>query len=221
MEVTLDTTLEFIRSYGHWIVFVWLTLENTLFLGVVAPGLTVLLAAGVLLHTGDLGGPAAILAALSGVWVGDTINFVLGRYGLRRFGWVRRVLQHNDDVHGFIKRYPEAVYVFFQFPVYLRTLFPLTLGAMHTPWRTWLRIDAIATPLFVGAYMGLGYGLARFVLEISDLEAALHQILRAGNVVALGFSVLFAYGTYRFVRVLVKSARSPSAEAFGESPADE
>lgn len=208
MDFSLTSVLDLVQTHAHWIIFVWLTLENTLFLGVVAPGLTVLLAAGVLIHTGDVSASAAVGAALAGTWVGDTLNFALGRYGLRHIGWVRRVVEENDDVHRFIDRYPTAVYVFFHFPVYLRTLFPLTLGSMQTPWPTWLRIDVIAAPLFVGAYVGLGYGLARFVLQIHDVEAALRDILKVGNGVAVVFSVVFLYGTVRFVRLLMRTARS-------------
>jgi membrane-associated protein len=210
MDPSIEAVLDLIRRQAHWFVFGWLALENALFLGVLVPGITVLVVAGLLVATGDLTPAAAIAAGLAGTWVGDNVNFAIGRWGLRRFRWVRRVLEENDDVHQFLDRYPKAVYVFFEFPVYLRTAFPLTLGSMGVPLRTWLWIDAIAAPLFVGAYVGLGFGLARFVLEAADLETAARQIVQWGNGLAILFGLLFAYGTVRFVRLLWRTARTPS-----------
>lgn len=45
----------------------------------------------------------------------------------------RRVLTDNDEARRFIERSPKALSVFFHFPVYLRSAFPLTLGAMGVP----------------------------------------------------------------------------------------
>jgi membrane-associated protein len=210
MDPSIEAVLDLVRRQAHWFVFGWLALENALFLGVLVPGITVLIVAGLLIATGDLSPAAAIAAGVAGTWVGDNVNFAVGRWGLRRFRWVRRVLEENDDVHQFLDRYPRAVYVFFEFPVYLRTAFPLTLGSMGVPLRTWLWIDAIAAPLFVGAYVGLGFGLARFVLEVADLETAARQIVQWGNGIAILFGLLFAYGTVRFVHLLWRTARDPA-----------
>jgi hypothetical protein len=43
------------------------------------------------------------------------------------------VLTDNDEARRFIERSPKALSVFFHFPVYLRSAFPLTLGAMGVP----------------------------------------------------------------------------------------
>jgi membrane protein DedA with SNARE-associated domain len=87
-------------------------------------------------------------------------------------------------------------------PVYLRSAFPLTLGALRTPWRRWLVLDAAAAPLFVG----LGYGLGRHVLRVDDLPTAVRDISTVGNGILFAFSLLFAYGTYRFVRTVWREA---------------
>jgi membrane protein DedA with SNARE-associated domain len=119
------------------------------------------------------------------------------------------VLTDNEDARQFIERYPKSLYVFFHFPVYLRSAFPLTLGSMGVSWRTWLGIDLAAAPLFVGAFVGLGYGLGRYVLRGTDLAVAVQDISRVGNGILLVFSLLFAYGTYKFVRTVWRTARRP------------
>lgn len=214
MGPSLDRILKLAQAHAPLLVFAWMALENTLFLGVVVPGLTVLVVAGLLIHTGDVASIPVLTAALLGTYLGDNLNYALGRWGLHRLGWVRRVLTENDEARRFIDRYPKGLYAFFHFPVYLRSAFPLTLGAMRYPWYTWLWIDAIAAPLFVAAFVGLGYGLGRYVLQVDDLAQAVRDISTVGNGLILGFSLLFAYGTYRFVRtVWHTTSGSPSNES--------
>lgn len=199
MDVT--TLLDWIRENASWVVFAWLALENTLFLGFIIPGLTVLVVAGLLVETGDVAVVPVVVAAVLGTLLGDNLNYAIGRWGLRRLPWVRRMTEENDEVRHFIEHQPRIYYVFFHFPVYLRSAFPLTLGSMRYSYRSWLGIDLIAAPLFVAAFTGLGYGLARFVLQVTDLAAAVREISRIGNGLILLFSLVFAYGTVRFLRL--------------------
>jgi membrane protein DedA with SNARE-associated domain len=202
VDVSLDRLLDLARTYAPGFIFFGLALENTLFLAVIVPGMTILIIAGLLVHTGDVHPATAIAAGVLGTWTGDTINYAVGRWGLRRVPWVHRVLEANDDVHHFLDRYPRWVYIFFHFPVYLRTAFPLTLGSMRTPWRSWLWIDGIGAPLFVTTFIGLGYGLARYALDVHRLADAAREVTQVGNVVVLGFSLFFLVGTLKFIRLI-------------------
>lgn len=213
MDIPLDTILEWARAHAPSLVFAWMVLENTLFLGFIVPGLTVLVVTGLLIHTGDVSPVPVLAAALAGTYLGDNINYVLGRWGLRRLAWIRRVLSEHEDARQFIDRYPKGLYVFFHFPVYLRSAFPLTLGSMRYPWRTWLGIDLAAAPLFVAAFVGMGYGLGRYVLQTDDLTGAVQDISQVGNGIILAFSLLFAYGTYKFVCTVWRVARTPEDRA--------
>lgn len=79
---------------------------------------------------------------------------------------------------------------------------------MRYSWHTWLSIDLAAAPLFVAAFVGLGYGLGRYVLQIDDLAMAVQNISQIGNGIILVFSLLFAYGTYQFVRTVWRVVRA-------------
>jgi Uncharacterized membrane-associated protein len=206
MLVSLDRVLTLIQAYAPLFVFGWMVLENTLFLGVLVPGLTVLVVTGLLLHTGDVPPGPVLAAALGGTYLGDNLNYALGRWGLPRLRWIRRILSENDDARRFIDQSPVGLYVFFHFPVYLRSAFPLTLGALRYPWRRWLLIDAAAAPVFVAAFVGLGYGLGRYVLPTDDLAAAVRDLSVIGNGIILLFSLAFAYGTCQFVRTVWNAA---------------
>ncbi|WP_022834408.1 DedA family protein [Salisaeta longa] len=211
-DLSLPSILQWMQAHAVALVFVWLALENVLFFGIVMPGLSVLMVAGVLLYTGDVSPLPILTAAVAGTYLGDNLNFAIGRWGLRRWHFLQRVLDANDDVRSFIDRYPMWIYIFFHFPVYLRSAFPLTLGAMRYPVHRWLLIDGLAAPLFVGAFVGLGYGLASVLLGQRTLLGALHEITQWGNAVALTGSLVFAYGTYRFLRILWRAARHPTTD---------
>jgi len=205
----IERLLPWLQQHGPLLVFVWLALENTLFLGVIVPGLSALLVTGLLIHTGDVAPVAMLGAAVAGTLIGDRINYAMGRWGLRRFGCIRRVLEDNEEAHRFIEQYPPVVYVFFHFPLYLRTVFPLTLGSMRFPIRRWLWIDGMGALLFVGVFTGMGYGLARWVLDVNDLASMLTNLSIVGNAVILALSLLFLVGTVRFVRILWHAWRAP------------
>lgn len=207
MEGSIDPILNWVQANAPAVVFVWMVLENTLFLGVLVPGLTVLIVAGLLIHTGGVNPGPTLIAALLGTYLGDNVNYVLGRWGLRRMGWVRRVLAENEEARQFIARYPRGLYIFFHFPVYLRSAFPLALGSMGYSWRMWVGIDLVAAPLFVSAFVGLGFGLGRYVLQVGDLAAAVQTVTRVGNGILLTFSLLFAYGTILFIRTVWRAMR--------------
>ncbi|MFB6279966.1 MAG: DedA family protein [Salinibacter sp.] len=213
MDISLETILDWIRACAPGFVFAWMALENTLFLGLLVPGLTVLVVAGLLIHTGDVPPGPVLGMAVLGTYLGDNANYVLGRWGLRRLSWIRRLLAENGEARAFIERYPTFVYIFFHFPVYLRSAFPLTLGSMNVSWRTWLGIDLVAAPLFVISFIALGYGLGRFAFRGTDLAVALREVSYVGNGILIAFSLLFAYGTYKFVRTVWRvSRRQPPSD---------
>ena len=201
MEENLAQLIETLRSNAALFVFLGLVLENSIFLGLIVPGLTLLIAAGYLMATGELNPWLGVAAGISGTLIGDNIHYALGRWGLRRFRWVRNLLDKSDEVYDFLHRRSKWAYLFFHFPVYLRTIMPMALGASRYPLKTWYWIDLSAAFLFNAAYISLGYVLG-------GLSGDLVGAGKAGNVVALGFSAVFIYWTYLFVRILLRKKRA-------------
>jgi len=74
-------------SYGYWVIFLGMLFENTLFLGLVVPGVLLLLLAGISAGNGELSPYLAFLLALTATILGDTTSYLMGR-----FGWSRVVL---------------------------------------------------------------------------------------------------------------------------------
>jgi membrane-associated protein len=82
MVSLFQTLTEFFARYGYWVVFFGVMLENG---GLPIPGETVLLFAGFLAYQGDLQLVRAILTAIAGATLGDSLGYVLGRYGGNAF----------------------------------------------------------------------------------------------------------------------------------------
>jgi membrane protein DedA with SNARE-associated domain len=69
---------EFFARYGYWVVFFGVMLENS---GLPVPGETVLLFSGFLAFHGKLNLERAILTAIAGATLGDSLGYLVGRWG--------------------------------------------------------------------------------------------------------------------------------------------
>jgi membrane protein DedA with SNARE-associated domain len=198
MDFSLENIISLFEKYSFWIVFFGMIAENALFLGIIVPGISLLVISGYLMFSGGIDGTGLFLAAFFGTLIGDNINFLMGYYGANRFPWVKRVLDSNPEVTRFLHRSPKAAYIFFHFPLYLRTIFPLLLGTTKFPLRQWVVVDLVATPLFVTTFIGLGYILGSFSESLQD-------IVNYGNTLAYFFGLLFIGWTVRLVARLYRS----------------
>lgn len=115
--------------------------------GLPVPGETALLAAGLLVGTGQLALAAVIAVAAAAAILGDNLGYALGRRGGRRLllrpgplsGWRHRSLHRAE---AFFARYGQpAVFVARWVPI-ARYLTPLTAGAAAMPWRRFMLFNA-------------------------------------------------------------------------------
>jgi len=77
-ESAFQLLSRFFADYGYWVVFFGVMLENS---GLPVPGETVLLFAGFLAYHGRLSLGRAIFTAIVGATLGDSLGYVVGRWG--------------------------------------------------------------------------------------------------------------------------------------------
>jgi membrane protein DedA with SNARE-associated domain len=161
----LQTLLDAVpRNVGPWIylvVFAAAASESALFLGLVVPGETVLLLAGVLASRGQGHLIPYMVAAITGAIAGDSIGYELGRHfgpRLRHSALGRRVgearwvpaeeyLQHRGGRAIFFGRWVAVV----------RAIVPALAGQARMPYRRFL-VWNVAGAVAVGVlHVGLGY----------------------------------------------------------------
>lgn len=123
----IETLFYYFQSYGYYIVFFGLLLENSAFIGLVWPGETVLLAASFFAARGELNIVLVIVFGILGALIGNNIGYFLGLRGGRplveRFGHrffvsesKLRAAEEYFDSHGgktvFIGRFATGIRVF-------------------------------------------------------------------------------------------------------------
>lgn len=87
-EAIFQTLTIFFARYGLWVIFFGVMLENA---GLPVPGETILLFAGFLAYRGEVHLWRAMITGIVAASVGDSLGYLLGRYGGERFvKYVRR-----------------------------------------------------------------------------------------------------------------------------------
>jgi membrane protein DedA with SNARE-associated domain len=148
---------EHIEAVGYGVLFVALALENTIFVGAVVPGVTVLVAASFLAGTGNLHVALVVPIALAGILVGDNIGYAVGRLGLNRLRFVRRLVEGHEVTANRLRESSSPLLLFFQFPLPTRAALPIVAGAIRMPVKRWLLIDTMATGVYTTSLVSIGY----------------------------------------------------------------
>jgi membrane protein DedA with SNARE-associated domain len=165
----VERLVEMFSQVGYWaypLLFVAATLESAAFLGLLVPGETLTIVAGVLVSAGVLGFPEAIAAAAAGAALGDSIGYELGRRLGRpwiethgpRIGVRVRALERLDAL--FAHHGGKAV-VLARFIGFLRALAPFIAGSSRMPYHSFLFYNVIGGVLWAVAFISLGYALSR------------------------------------------------------------
>jgi membrane protein DedA with SNARE-associated domain len=163
----VERLVEMFSQIGDWaylLLFVAATLESAAFLGLLVPGETLTLVAGVLVSAGVLGFPAACAAAAAGAALGDSIGYELGRRLGRpwveshgpRIGVRLRALKRLDAL--FTRHGGKAV-VLARFISFLRALAPFIAGSSRMPYHSFLFYNVMGGVLWAVAFISLGYAL--------------------------------------------------------------
>lgn len=150
---------EFFARYGYWVIFFGVMLENG---GLPVPGETVLLFAGFLAFHGKLDLTRAILAAIAGATTGDTLGYLLGRWGgaalLRRYRASPLVSARRFDwaEQTFVKFGPWTVFVA-RFITGLRVFAGPFAGAFKMPYPRFLFFNFTGAVLWACAIGWVGF----------------------------------------------------------------
>jgi undecaprenyl-diphosphatase len=161
----LDWLLQQVESLGPWsyaIVLVITTLESSAFLGLIAPGESVVLFAGFLAERGILSLRVLVPLVALGAVLGDSIGYEIGRHLGRpwllnhghRFGMRPRHLERAE--HFFDRHGPKAVF-FGRWVGFARALVPFLAGSSRMRYRTFLLYNVLAAASWGVVTLLIGY----------------------------------------------------------------
>lgn len=188
MEGLINYILGWLKDWGYIVVFLMTYLENSAFLGLVAPGEWTLIFAGLLASQGTFELTWLYPVAISGAILGDISGYILGRCG----GY--RVLLRYGRYFFFKERYLELTRAYFnrhggktvfigRFVPFVKVFAPMSAGIGRMPFGRFLAWNVpgaiIATSLLItggyifgeswqriNQYIGWGAGLVFAVLVI-------------------------------------------------------
>jgi membrane protein DedA with SNARE-associated domain len=158
----LDAITAFMKLHAAWappILFSIMLLEGVILTTFIFSGTLMILAAGALIQAGVLSlGPCAV-AILLGFWLGDWINFELGRRSetwLRSFGVVQRNVALLDRAEAFLKRWDKAAIFLSRFMGPLRPFVVFLAAPAGISARTFHVMTVLSTLLVTAGLLNAG-----------------------------------------------------------------
>ena len=170
LEWAADSIRDLFDSYGYWVVFLGTLFENTLLLGLIVPGVIVILLAGIAAQDGAMNPFYAVALGLLGTIIGDTISYFMGRLGWSRFARGESMRAFSEKVREPLMRRGAFFVMIYHFAGYTRVVGPAGAGLLRMPYRKWAPADHFGAALWVTTFIGIGYGLgaAGITLDSTD-----------------------------------------------------
>lgn len=156
------------REYGtaiYSVLFLIIFIETGLVFMPFLPGDSLLFAAGLFAHKGQLEITYLILLLFTAAVIGDNINYWVGRkIGLRvlKVKLKGRALvkqEYLDKTHGFYERYGPSAVIVARFVPIVRTVAPFVAGVAEMNYRKFLSFDVLGGALWITSITLLGYFL--------------------------------------------------------------
>src|SRR3954464_4545863 len=155
----METKLQFLLHHGYSVLFFWVLAEQS---GLPIPSIPILLAAGALSASGDLGLFTSFTLAVVAALLGDLAWYQLGRRrGMKVLNFLCRISLEPDSC----VRQTEAAFskagmkslLFAKFIPGLGTAAPPLAGGFGASLPRFILFDLAGTALWVGSFMTVGW----------------------------------------------------------------
>lgn len=187
----LNHILEIIKqqyaSYGYLIVFLGAYFENTIFLGLILPGGSLVLLGAVYAADGTLSLPLVLLLGWLGMALGNSTDYWLGRLGIynliKKTRFSARLEPQMEKAKKFLQERGGLAVFLSHFIGHLRSFVALTAGTVHFSFRRFASYELAAAFLWNLMYCLLGFFLAS---SVSNLDGVIGRVglIMAGIVLA-------------------------------------
>ncbi len=146
-------------SYAGWVVFAMALAESLAIVGVLIPGVVVLIGAGTLVGAGVLDFWTLCAWAIAGAIIGDGLSYWLGHhfeYLTERWRWFRLHPDHLQRGIRFFEEYGDLSVALGRFFGPIRAIVPLVAGLMHMPPRRFFIANVLSAIVWAPAYLAPG-----------------------------------------------------------------
>jgi undecaprenyl-diphosphatase len=204
-KTAIENIAKALGPYTYLVVGAFAFLETGAFVGLIAPGETIVLAGGVIAGQGEI----KLLPLIGVVWIcailGDTTSFFIGRrlgrdFLLRHGPKVKITPERLATVERYFQRYGGRTILIGRFIGLVRALAPFIAGSSRLEYRRFLPYSVVGTGLWGSLYCLLGY----------IFWQSFDQVASAAGTATLVFAVLvavFVGGFYAYRRLRDKEER--------------
>jgi undecaprenyl-diphosphatase len=194
------------QALGAWtyaLVGLAAYLETAAFIGLIAPGETIVIAGGVIAGQGEI----ELIPLIGIVWasatLGDTTSFFigrrLGRRFLERYGpKVKITHERLEQVERYFDRYGGRTILIGRFIGLVRALAPFVAGSSGLAYRRFIPYSIVGTGLWSTLFCLLGYVFWQSFDKVASVAG--HAITGFGLTVAVIIGVVVAYRRRREIR---------------------
>ena len=168
-----------INTYGLWGVLLIVFAESGLLIGFFLPGDSLLFTTGLLVATGTLHQPLALVAAAIAVAAvaGEQVGYLFGRKVgpslFRRPDSRLFKMENIEKAHAFFERHGPKAIVMACFVPIVRTFTPIVAGVSRMNYRTFLTFNVIGGTMWGAGVTVLGYWLGQIDFVHKNIEAML------------------------------------------------
>lgn len=158
----LELLVPYLNQYGYLTLLVLTFLETSAFLGLIAPGETIIVLCGFYAYRGVLDPWAVGAVAILGAILGDQVGYVVGRtFGhelIRRFGkYVLFDVRRLRATERYFERHGGKTVFVGRFTSLLRSFGPVVAGISRMRYRTFLLWSVISCIIWGSTFAVLGY----------------------------------------------------------------
>jgi membrane protein DedA with SNARE-associated domain/membrane-associated phospholipid phosphatase len=158
----LDILLPHLTQWGYSIIVLMTFLETSAFLGLLVPGESVVVIAGLLASKGILALGDVILAATCGAIMGDTVGYFIGhRFGegffltYGHYFFFKR--EYLDEAKGFFEKHGGKTVFMGRFMAWLRSFAPVVAGISKMRYSKFLLFNAAGGTAWATIFSLLGF----------------------------------------------------------------
>jgi membrane-associated protein len=186
-----------INTYGLWGVLLIVFAESGLLIGFFLPGDSLLFTTGLLVATGTLHQPLALvataiaLAAVAGEQVGYLFGRKVGPSLFRRPDSRLFKMENIEKAHAFFEHHGPKAIVMACFVPIVRTFTPIVAGVSRMNYRTFVTYNLVGATLWGAGVTVLGYWLGQIEFVHKNIEVMLIVVVLL-SVVPIGIEFLRA-----------------------------
>ncbi|PQJ80623.1 DedA family protein [Polaribacter porphyrae] len=202
MNDYLSEVFGLLQTYGYTFLFLGVMLESVFLIGIIFPGIFIMIAGGFFAGIGELNIYYTLLIAFLGMLLGDNISFFLGRLEIIKMNRIKSILKGKINIDKIINNSKGNLFImFYHFPVYARMVVPTILGNLNYSLKKWILLNTIGTLIFTVTFILIGYFVG---LQSKSIESA----ISISSYIQLGFLIIFSIfivlGILSFLKIFKK-----------------